>query len=72
MKRTICPTCRKSFPATPHRETFPFCSPQCKNVDLGNWLDGRYRIAAQDDEIFSESTAIDGSEQRLPTDEKPN
>jgi endogenous inhibitor of DNA gyrase (YacG/DUF329 family) len=23
---------------------FPFCSPQCKLVDLGRWLDGAYRI----------------------------
>jgi endogenous inhibitor of DNA gyrase (YacG/DUF329 family) len=25
--------------------TYPFCSPRCKLVDLGNWLDGRYVIA---------------------------
>lgn len=72
MKRTICPTCHKSFPVAPHRETFPFCSPRCKNVDLGNWLDGRYHIAAQDEEIFSESTGVDGSEQQRSADEKPN
>lgn len=23
---------------------FPFCSPACKLVDLGRWLDGDYRI----------------------------
>ncbi len=26
----------------PHR---PFCSSRCKLVDLGNWLDERYRIS---------------------------
>jgi endogenous inhibitor of DNA gyrase (YacG/DUF329 family) len=26
----------------PHR---PFCSARCKLVDLGNWLDERYRIS---------------------------
>jgi hypothetical protein len=25
--------------------SYPFCSPACKLVDLGRWLDGRYRIA---------------------------
>ncbi len=24
--------------------SFPFCSPACKLVDLGRWLDGSYRI----------------------------
>jgi endogenous inhibitor of DNA gyrase (YacG/DUF329 family) len=24
--------------------SFPFCSPACKVVDLGRWLDGTYRI----------------------------
>jgi endogenous inhibitor of DNA gyrase (YacG/DUF329 family) len=24
--------------------SFPFCSPRCKMVDLGRWLDGTYAI----------------------------
>jgi endogenous inhibitor of DNA gyrase (YacG/DUF329 family) len=24
--------------------SYPFCSPACKLVDLGAWLDGAYRI----------------------------
>jgi endogenous inhibitor of DNA gyrase (YacG/DUF329 family) len=23
---------------------WPFCSPRCKLIDLGRWLDGSYRI----------------------------
>jgi endogenous inhibitor of DNA gyrase (YacG/DUF329 family) len=23
---------------------FPFCSPRCKLVDRGRWLDGKYQI----------------------------
>jgi endogenous inhibitor of DNA gyrase (YacG/DUF329 family) len=23
----------------------PFCSSRCKSIDLGGWLDGRYRIS---------------------------
>src|SRR3954447_24011701 len=40
-----CPICRRQLPVldadAPHR---PFCSPRCKSIDLGGWLDGRYRI----------------------------
>jgi endogenous inhibitor of DNA gyrase (YacG/DUF329 family) len=41
-----CPICRRELPVldadAPHR---PFCSPRCKSIDLGSWLDGRYRIS---------------------------
>jgi endogenous inhibitor of DNA gyrase (YacG/DUF329 family) len=37
-----CPICRRGVEAdAPSR---PFCSPRCKLVDLGNWLDGSYRV----------------------------
>lgn len=38
-----CPTCRREvdWAANPHR---PFCSPTCRLVDLGVWLDERYRV----------------------------
>jgi endogenous inhibitor of DNA gyrase (YacG/DUF329 family) len=29
---------------------FPFCSPRCKLIDLGRWLDGSYRIPAEETE----------------------
>jgi len=28
----------------PENGTFPFCSERCRAVDLGSWLDERYRI----------------------------
>lgn len=41
-----CPICRRELPVldtdAPYR---PFCSERCKMIDLGSWLDGRYRIA---------------------------
>ena len=37
-----CPVCRKATVA--EGMWFPFCSPRCKQVDLGRWLDGDYRI----------------------------
>lgn len=40
----MCPICRKSAGPRPENPAFPFCSPQCKLVDLGRWLDGGYRV----------------------------
>ena len=38
-----CPTCRK--PVREGGENFPFCSKRCRWVDLGRWLDERYRVS---------------------------
>jgi hypothetical protein len=41
-----CPRCRAPvhWGRNPHR---PFCSLACRLIDLGEWLDERYRIAGQ-------------------------
>ncbi|MDR1728838.1 MAG: DNA gyrase inhibitor YacG [Acidobacteriota bacterium] len=41
-----CPQCGKGSEGegNPHR---PFCGERCKLIDLGNWLDGMYRIPAE-------------------------
>ena len=38
-----CPICKQEtrFEDNPYR---PFCSERCQLLDLGNWLEGRYRI----------------------------
>ena len=41
-----CPECGKESA----RETYPFCSTRCKNIDLNRWLSGAYVIPARDDE----------------------
>jgi endogenous inhibitor of DNA gyrase (YacG/DUF329 family) len=42
-----CPLCGQ--PAA--RNTYPFCSRRCADIDLNRWLSGRYVIpAAQEDE----------------------
>lgn len=41
-----CPECGK--PSA--RDTYPFCSTRCKNIDLNRWLSGAYVIPARDDE----------------------
>jgi len=39
-KPLACPVCKK--PAAP--DFRPFCSPRCKQVDLGRWLTESYRV----------------------------
>lgn len=36
--------------AAPRSENraFPFCSERCQTIDLGRWLDERYRIPTSD------------------------
>jgi endogenous inhibitor of DNA gyrase (YacG/DUF329 family) len=42
-----CPSCgdHAAWVGNPHR---PFCSLTCRLIDLGVWLDERYRIAGGD------------------------
>jgi uncharacterized protein len=42
-----CPTCRKetAWEDNPHR---PFCSDRCRLIDLGAWVEERYRIPAEE------------------------
>ncbi|MCY4186180.1 MAG: DNA gyrase inhibitor YacG [Rhodobacteraceae bacterium] len=48
-----CPICKKvSIP-----EYQPFCSKRCADIDLGNWLDGKYVLSGNKD-LESENGAI--------------
>lgn len=48
-----CPICQKnSLP-----EYQPFCSKRCADIDLGNWLDGKYVLSGNKD-LESENEAI--------------
>lgn len=44
--RRACPECGK--PSA--RDTYPFCSPRCKDIDLNRWLSGAYVIRGREDE----------------------
>ena len=47
--RITCPICKTVLENAPEGfEPRPFCSPRCKLIDLGNWLDGAYRIPTQE------------------------
>ena len=47
MIRGKCPTCGKRFEGASPDDLpgFPFCSPRCRLIDLGRWIDGDYAIA---------------------------
>ncbi len=51
--RRPCPECGK--PSA--RETFPFCSPRCKDIDLNRWLSGSYVLPGRDGEAEDEIAA---------------
>jgi endogenous inhibitor of DNA gyrase (YacG/DUF329 family) len=47
-----CPTCRTKT-AWHGNAQRPFCSLTCRLIDLGQWLDERYRIAPRADDDVS-------------------
>jgi endogenous inhibitor of DNA gyrase (YacG/DUF329 family) len=42
-----CPTCRKEtkWENNPYR---PFCSDRCQLIDLGAWIEERYRVPGEE------------------------
>ena len=52
-----CPVCKRPVARRPGNESFPFCSPRCRLIDLGKWLGGDYRIAGRPEENEDELSA---------------
>jgi hypothetical protein len=49
MKKSIkCPECGKTTEYSPENEYRPFCSKRCRLIDLGEWIDGAYKINSED------------------------
>lgn len=47
-----CPICKKVLKPPPGKDPakqnfYPFCSKRCKLVDLGAWLDAKYKIISK-------------------------
>lgn len=40
-----CPICGTMTDSAQYR---PFCSKRCADIDLGNWLNGKYSVPAQE------------------------
>ena len=43
-----CPICNRESKPRKENEVFPFCSPRCKTIDLGKWLNEEYRVPAEE------------------------
>lgn len=43
-----CPRCNQRTRLDDSNTWRPFCSQRCKLVDLGDWLNGRYAIPAEE------------------------
>ena len=54
--KTSLPTC-PNCGADADKATRPFCSKRCADVDLGNWLQGKYAIPAVD---AADDSILDG------------
>jgi len=50
-----CATCRKPVASRATNASFPFCSPRCRQIDLGKWLNEEHRIAGEPAEVSSEN-----------------
>jgi endogenous inhibitor of DNA gyrase (YacG/DUF329 family) len=48
-----CPRCEKSFNFHVSEDR-PFCSEQCKTIDMGSWLREDYSIAGKDNSVYIE------------------
>ncbi|MGQ9659272.1 MAG: DNA gyrase inhibitor YacG [Thermochromatium sp.] len=56
VKTVACPRCGRPVPWTPDSRWRPFCSERCRLIDLGDWLEERHRLPADDSESPSEDT----------------
>lgn len=52
---TPCPICRN--PAVPGIASYPFCSSRCRQIDLGRWLRGDYKVSRPVEQQDLEETA---------------
>lgn len=62
MTNYTCPICHKALKPSVQKQSqeldfFPFCSEQCKLIDLGAWLDASYKVVS----------SIQSQESDLPT-----
>jgi len=49
-----CPICKTLVPR--EEGNFPFCSPRCKTIDLGNWASDAYAISDKSEHDDSHDT----------------
>jgi hypothetical protein len=57
-----CPTCGNLV--RPKEQDFPFCSDRCRQIDLGKWAMGVYRISSPvlDPEVLEDLGGLAGGQ----------
>lgn len=69
-KRKIlrCPTCRNLVTETD--ADFPFCSDHCRQIDLGKWASGAYKITSPvlDPDVLEDLESGQGSSRERNND----
>jgi endogenous inhibitor of DNA gyrase (YacG/DUF329 family) len=60
MAQIRCPICERTFDAEASK-SMPFCSPRCRQIDLGRWLGEKYSVPVErlDEEEFDEEGSSD-------------
>lgn len=48
-----CPACQKSVIWNEESKYRPFCSQRCRLIDLGEWAQEKYTVAAEEDDSLS-------------------
>lgn len=52
-----CPVCERTFPLA-ESKSLPFCSPRCRQIDLGRWLRESYGLPIERPEDPDEPGSI--------------
>jgi endogenous inhibitor of DNA gyrase (YacG/DUF329 family) len=57
-----CPICKKIVKVSPKKQSaeakfLPFCSQRCKLIDLGAWLDAKYKMIPEQPDTSSDTSA---------------
>jgi uncharacterized protein len=57
-----CPRCSKEteFAGNPFR---PFCSNRCKQIDMGHWISGDYKIPEKSNDESEDETPLSGKDE---------
>ncbi|WP_417847927.1 DNA gyrase inhibitor YacG [Thalassoglobus sp.] len=68
--RLPCPICDKELPIEidGNSTIFPFCSPNCKNVDLYRWMNGEYFVSEKltPEEVYEKISQLEATQEELP------
>ncbi|HET8759844.1 MAG TPA: DNA gyrase inhibitor YacG [Nitrospiria bacterium] len=59
----LCPICRTRKADPAHT---PFCSARCRDVDMGRWLSGAYRVPTEES---ASSETPDQTDRSHPSDD---